>query len=111
MGNEERNVARMREQYRKWNDSRAGSAQDWLDMLADDVHWRSLSGGAPGLEFALECRNKDEVVRYFTRLTADWEMVHYKAEDFVAQGDRVVMIGSCAWRHRKTGKVVVSPKA
>ncbi len=47
---------------------------------------------------------------YFQGLGADWEMVYYNADEFVAQGDRVVMIGSCSWRHRATGNVIDTPK-
>jgi ketosteroid isomerase-like protein len=38
-------------------------------------------------------------------------MMEYVAEHFVAQGDRVVMLGRCAWRYKKTGKYVWTPKA
>ena len=38
-------------------------------------------------------------------------MMEYEAEHFVAQGDRVVMLGRCAWSYRKTGKVVWTQKA
>jgi uncharacterized protein len=30
--------------------------------------------------------------------------------EFVADGDVVVVRGSCAWRHKRTGKEVDSPK-
>ena len=33
-------------------------------------------------------------------------MMEYEVDHFVAQGDRVVMLGRCAWRFKKTGKVV-----
>ena len=38
-------------------------------------------------------------------------MIEYVTEHFIAQGDRVVMLGRCAWRYKKTGKVVSTPKA
>jgi ketosteroid isomerase-like protein len=38
-------------------------------------------------------------------------MIEYVADHFVAQGDRVVMLGRCGWRFKKTGKVVSTPKA
>ncbi len=37
-------------------------------------------------------------------------MIEYVAEHFVAQDDRVVMLGRCSWRFRRTGKVVATPK-
>ena len=38
-------------------------------------------------------------------------MIEYRVDHLVAQGDRVVMLGFCSFRHRKTGKVVSTPKA
>lgn len=113
MATESKYITRMREQYRKWNDSKAGCVQDWLDMLDDDIQWRSLpaTSEGPGLEFASECHSKAEVVRYFERLGRDWEMVSYEPHDFLSQGTKVVMLGRCSWRNRRTGRVVSTPKA
>ena len=36
---------------------------------------------------------RDELGRYFEGLARDWEMIEYKVDQFVAQGDRVVMLG------------------
>jgi uncharacterized protein len=36
--------------------------------------------------------------------------IHFTPEEFVVEGDRVVMIGRCAFRHRRTGKVVDTAK-
>ena len=38
-------------------------------------------------------------------------MIEFATEHFIAQGDRVVMLGRCAWRYKKTGKVVWTQKA
>jgi ketosteroid isomerase-like protein len=93
-----------------WNDSRADSMGHWLELIADEVEWRSLADGAPGMDFAGCCNCKDEVLSYFEKLGADWEMLHYTVGEFIAQGDRVVMVGTCGWRHRGTGKGIESPK-
>ncbi len=37
-------------------------------------------------------------------------MIHYTVDEFVAQGDAVFMRGSCSWRHKRTGRVVDTPK-
>jgi ketosteroid isomerase-like protein len=43
---------------------------------------------------------------------ASWlECMADTVDHFVAQGDRVVMLGRCAWKHRATGKFVDTPKA
>jgi len=54
--------------------------------------------------------SRDALRDYFAGLTRDWEMIEYVADEFVAQGDRVVMLGRCSWRFKKTGKVVSTPK-
>jgi hypothetical protein len=38
-------------------------------------------------------------------------MIFYRIDEFIAQGDRVVAIGSTSWRNKATGKVVLTPKA
>ena len=111
MANTQDNMQQLKDAYRLWHETKGASVQQWLDLLADDVCFRSLAGGAPGMEFTQHCGCKAEAAQYFAMMAADWEMVHYTVEDFIAQGDRVVMLGSCAWRHRKTGKVVETPKA
>ena len=110
MSQENDNVAILKEAYRLWHEGRADSMEHWMGLMTDDIDFRSLAGGNKGMEFTKECCCKDEVRGYFEGLGADWEMVYYNADEFVAQGNRVVMIGSCSWRHRKTGNVVDTPK-
>lgn len=110
MSNEEQNVAVLRESYAKWNDSKGASSDHWLNMLTDDVEFRSLADGAQGVEFTSRKKSKEEVVGYFTELVGNWEMVHYTIDEYVAEGDRVVAIGSTAWKNRATGKVFDTPK-
>jgi ketosteroid isomerase-like protein len=38
-------------------------------------------------------------------------MLDWKVHQYIAQGDRVVVLSHCTWRFRKTGKVVSTPKA
>lgn len=108
---QEKNVEILREAYRLWHETKGGSVDHWMDLMADNIRFRSLAGGEPGLEFTRECCMKEEVRLYFEGLGADWEMVHYTAEEFIAQDDRVVMLGSCAFRHRHTMKILETPKA
>ena len=37
-------------------------------------------------------------------------MITYDMDDFIAQDDRVVVIGNVAWRNKATGKVAETPK-
>jgi ketosteroid isomerase-like protein len=105
------NVGKLRRAYQLWHDTRGGSAQHWLDLMAADVTMRSITAGAPGMDFTKANHGKAEAAQYFAGLAADWEMIHFTPTEFIAEGDRVVVLSTCAYRYRKTGKVVESPKA
>ena len=105
------NVEKLRQAYQLWNDTRGASVDHWLGLLDDDVVLRSVADGVDGLDFMTHRKGLGEARDYFTGLAADWEMVHFTPKEFVAQGNRVVMIGECAFRNRRTGKVASSAKA
>ena len=108
---EDENVEILKRAYQLWNDTKASSLDHWMDLIADDVHWRSISDGNPGMEFSRTCQCKNDIARYFAEVSKDWEMIHYSVDEYIAQGDRVVVLGQCAWKHRKTGRSAESPKA
>ena len=110
MSDEARNVELLRKAYGTWGTSRGASADHWLDICADKIAFGSLANGPPGSAYLTAYQSRDELKGYFAGLSRDWEMMEYEVYHFVAQGDRVVMLGRCAWRFRKT-KVVWTQKA
>jgi ketosteroid isomerase-like protein len=110
MPNEAANVAVLKDAYRQWHDSRGGSVDHWMSICADDINFGSLAQGAPAMRFAATYSNRHALQGYFEGLLADWEMIHYTVDEFVAQGDSVVMRGSTAWRNKRTGRGVDTPK-
>ena len=104
-------VGMVRNAYRQWSESRGASKATWLALFADNVRLRSLAGGAPGMEFTQDCGSRSDVERYFAGIEADWEMVHYTPERWIAQGDDVVVLCTCSWKHKGTGKVMESLKS
>jgi hypothetical protein len=112
MSDEARNVEILKAAYQRWIDSKGGSADDWLKICADNIAFGSLAQGAPhGANYLTAYQSRDALKDYFGGLSRDWEMIEYVTEHFVAQGDRVVVLGRCSWRYKKTGKVVSTPKA
>jgi ketosteroid isomerase-like protein len=112
MADEARNVETLKTAYKTWSDSRGGSADHWLTICADNIAFGSLAQGAPqGANYLTAYSSRDALKDYFAGLTRDWEMIEYVAEHYIAQGDRVVMLGRCSWRFKKNGKVVSTPKA
>lgn len=106
---EEENVALLRKLYAIWDDSKA-SPDTFFDHLHQEVRWTSLSNGAPGMEFTKPFTGKDSALAYFGELGRTWQMNFYRAKDFIAEGDRVVVISECSWTHRLTGRTIETPK-
>ncbi|MBM3530644.1 MAG: nuclear transport factor 2 family protein [Alphaproteobacteria bacterium] len=111
MTDEARNVAILKQAYARWSDTLGASADEWLAICADDIAFGSLAQGPEGARYLTEYRSRNALKEYFAGIEQDWQMIEYVAEHFVAQGDRVVMLGRCAWRYKKTGKVVWTHKA
>lgn len=108
---ERENLAKAKEVYRLWDKTKGKSVQDWMDIMADEIRFRSLGQGTPGLEFTEERMSRAELGEYFAGLAAEWKMHHYTAQHFIVQGDWVVMLGTTKWQSRATGKVLDTPKA
>src|SRR5262245_33826999 len=104
-------VEKLRRAYQTWHDTRGASVSAWLELLAEAVVVRPLAGGTAGMEFSAARRGRAGAEEYFSSLRDDWEMIYYTTEELIAEGDRVAMLGRCAWRHRKTGKTAESPIA
>jgi ketosteroid isomerase-like protein len=103
-------VARLREAYAAWSESK-GTDYQWLELLADDVEMRSvLTPELPDDFAAPPRRGKAGAMEYVQTLGRDWEMIEFVCDRFIDAGDDVVMVGHCAWRNRTTGKVVDTPK-
>ena len=82
-----------------------------MKICVADISFGSLAqGAAEGAKYMTAYRSRDTLKEYFAGLERDWQMMEFATEHFVAQGDRVVMLGRCAWRYKKTGKVVWTPQ-
>jgi ketosteroid isomerase-like protein len=111
MSDEARNVALLKQAYARWVETKGDSGDHWMTLLADQIKFGSIAQGAPGAAYLTAYQSRNEVVQYFSGLKNDWDMIEYVTENFIAQDDRVVMLGRCSWRYKKTGKVVSTPKA
>ena len=111
MSTESQNVAILKDAYQQWHDTQAGSVAHWLSLMTDDVQFRSLAAGASAMQFTRESCCKNDVVQYFAGLTNEWEMIYYRVDEYIAQGDRVVALGQVSFKHKTTGKTLETPKA
>ncbi|MGI9407787.1 MAG: nuclear transport factor 2 family protein [Hyphomicrobiaceae bacterium] len=111
MSDAEKNTETLKRCYARWHESKGDSVEDWMEILDDQVDFRSLAmGSGSGAEFTSPLSSKTAVKGYFDGLLEQWQMIHYTVDDYVAEGDMVCAIGSTAWTHKGTGKTVDTPK-
>jgi ketosteroid isomerase-like protein len=103
-------VDRLADAYRSWRDSKGMTPDLFLDLMAERVEMRSVLEPAIANDLAANRMSHGEAREYFAVLLRDWEMLDFPQEKIVAEGDTVVWIGRCAWRHRQTGEEIDTPK-
>ena len=112
MSDEARNVEVLKAAYDHWAQTKGGSVDDWMKICADNIAFGSLAQGARRSgQLPDRLQQRETLKDYFAGLARDWEMLDWRTEQYIAQGDRVVVSADCTWRFKKTGKAVSTPKA
>jgi ketosteroid isomerase-like protein len=101
----------LRRAYEQWNETKGADESEWLNLMSENIVFRSLAAGAEGMEFTRECHSKADVRGYFSGLSEGWQMIYYVPDVFIVQDDRVAVLARCSFRSKKTGKVIETPKA
>ncbi len=110
MSTESENVSILRKAYEAWAGAKAADIDCWACIIADEARLTSLADGASDMAFTRSRSGRSEIIDYLKGLTNEWSMIFYRIDEYVAQGDRVVAIGSTAWRNKLTGKIAETPK-
>jgi ketosteroid isomerase-like protein len=101
---------KLRAAYQAWHETKGGSIETWLALVADEVQFRSLADGAAHATWTKQRSTREEVRGYLQELTRSFTMLEFRADRFVNEGDTVVMIGWCRWLNNATKKVASTPK-
>jgi ketosteroid isomerase-like protein len=96
---EQDNVAVVRRAYENFKGGNIGGI---LDSLTDEVDWRLPE--IEGASFSGERRGRESVGGFFSQLAESQESVSFEPREFVAQGDKVVALGTYLWRVKKNGR-------
>jgi uncharacterized protein len=105
------NLRNLKAFYKRYGLAKGANFKEGIDMLAPSITWMSLANGANGMPFTVKRTTSKEVEGYFTGLYADWEMLEYNIEKYIAAGPYVLASGSVRFRNRRTGKELSTPKA
>jgi ketosteroid isomerase-like protein len=96
---EQDNVAVVRRAYENFKGGNIGGI---LDSVTDEVDWRLPE--MEGISFSGGRRGRESVGGFFAQLSESQESVSFEPREFVAQGDKVVALGTYRWRVKKNGR-------
>jgi ketosteroid isomerase-like protein len=104
------NLDKLERAYRNWTESRGGTAEEVVDLFADQAEMRSLLPAELALPVGGTRASKSQIREYFDALHRDWEMISFGPFRFIPAGDEIIAVGHCHWKSRRTGTEVATPK-
>ena len=97
---EQENVQAVQQQYATFL---RGDIQAVLNGLTDDVEWQE-PGPPDVLPWAGTRRGREQVAQFFTLLSEILEFEQFEPQEFIAQGDKVVVLVRQRVRVKTTGR-------
>lgn len=98
---ETRNVEQVRQIFDAFG---RGDVPAILERLTEDVDW-VIPGPASVIPYAGARKGREGALEFFTRYAESLEMEAFEPREFVAQGDKVVVLGYERFRVRTTGRI------
>jgi ketosteroid isomerase-like protein len=80
-----------------------GDIQSLLNLMAEDISW-FLPGNPEVIPFAGRRQGIQQVREFFSTLSANQDFIRFEPREFIAQGDKVVALGSYEWRIKSSGR-------
>jgi uncharacterized protein len=83
-----------------------GDINGLLALLDDGIQW--TTPGPADLSIAGRRTGKQAVAQFFEQLAATLDVENFRPNEFISQGDRVIVIGEDKSRVKATGKAIPS---
>ncbi len=96
--NPQENVKIVQQAY---EDFKNGNIPALLESMADNVEWELPE--LEGVPIAGKRQGRDRVADFFATLSETQEVLNFEPTEFVAQGEKVVVLGDYTWRVKATG--------
>jgi len=84
-----------------------GDIRSLVDCCKDDAEW--IERDSDAIPFAGAYRGKAQIADFFTKLADSAEAVRFTPREFIAEGDKVVVIGEATWTAKPTGRTFDNP--
>lgn len=78
-----------------------------LDLYEDDVEW--IGNDNEHIPFGGNYHGKSGVAQFFITLDQTLEPLSFEPQNFIAEGDTVVVTGAASWRVKSTGQSYNTP--
>jgi ketosteroid isomerase-like protein len=84
-----------------------GDIQQLLESYHDDALW--IEPEVEHVPFSGLHKGKAEIAQFFQQLDNAAQALRFEPKEFIAEGDKVVVIGEASWLVRQTGRTYDSP--
>jgi len=81
---------------------KSGDIETLLGMYSDDISWETPK--VENVPFGGKVSGRDKVTEFFTNLDEHEEFSVFETTEFIAQGDKVVVLGHSTARVKSTNK-------
>lgn len=85
----------------------AGDIRGLLERYHDDAEW--VGPESEVLPYSGNFHGKQGIAQFFSRLDTAVQALRFEPQQFLAEGDRVVVTGESSWLVRSTGRSYDSP--
>ncbi|CAN5812666.1 nuclear transport factor 2 family protein [soil metagenome] len=84
----------------------SGDIEALLNLYSDDISWELPF--VEGTPFGGKLKGRDEVANFFGVLAENEENLTFEPTEFIARGDKVVVLGNFTWRVKSTNRQYAS---
>src|SRR5262245_44998704 len=98
---EQQNIEIVRRGYEAFGN---GDMDTLLGLFDEQIEW--IAPGPADLPTAGRWTGRQKVAEFFTAVNDTFEIQRFETKEFIAQGDRVVVIGIDVSRLKATGKLI-----
>ena len=102
----EQNKAIVQQAY---DNFKTGDIEGLLNLMSDDITWTLPE--MEGVPFAGARTGRASVAEFFDSVGASQDVLSFEPRELIAEGDKVVALGSYSWRVRANGREFGGPFA
>lgn len=99
---EQENVQVVKDAYAAFG---RGDVEGLLNRFSDDIEW-FLPGSPETIPIAGRRQGREQVAQFFSTLDETTEFTNFEPQEFIAQGDKVVVLGRSSARVKVNGNTV-----